>query len=61
MGTFANCRVCGERIEFVLNKNHKKIPLNIMPSILLNKYTRRLEQARVSHFTTCCKNKKGGS
>lgn len=57
MGTFANCKICGERIEFVFNKNHKKVPLNIEPSILLNKDTRTLQHIRVSHFVTCCKNK----
>ena len=60
MGTFANCRWCGERIEFVLNKSHKKVPLNIEPDVVIDKRTRELLHVRVSHFTTCGKSKRVG-
>ena len=57
MGIFVNCKKCGERIELVFNRNHKRVPLNIKPSVVTDNNTRILKRMRVSHFVTCCKDK----
>ena len=60
MGIFVNCKNCGERIELILSKNKKRVPYNIEPSIIVNA-KKELVQARLSHFTTCCKCKDKGN
>jgi hypothetical protein len=56
MGKFGNCKICGEKIEFVINRYKKKIPINIKPSIVIGE-DRSLQHVRVNHFVTCCKDK----
>jgi len=53
MGAIITCKKCGEKIEFVFNQNHKKIPLNVNPSVQYDKATGRYVHVRVSHFVTC--------
>jgi len=58
MGIFRKCKNCGEVVEFVFNKNHKRVPLNIKPEVVMDKGTRKYVQVRTNHFVTCCKDKK---
>jgi len=53
MGTITDCNKCGEKIEWIFNMSHKKIPINVSPSIQLDKATGRYVHVRVSHFVTC--------
>jgi len=58
MGTFGTCKNCGEPVEFVFNKNHKRVPINIVPSIQYSKYTGKYVHVRLNHFVTCGKKQK---
>ena len=55
MGTFIKCKMCGEKIEIMRNKNNKKVPINIEPSVIIDKVTRKYKQVRLNHFVTCCR------
>jgi thymidine kinase len=57
MGIFIKCKRCGEAIEMVRNKNNRKIPMNIEPSVVVDKDTREYKSIRLNHFVTCNKNK----